>query len=101
MAESLDKSTGRGKPAEVSVILRRQVPIRFDEPARSWLGGLPQMPDNIRWPRTANSGGPLHFIAHARPRQRNNATSPISRFLQALEAKRHLPPRSSGRPQPM
>ena len=51
------------KKAEVSVILRRQVPIRFDEPARSWLGGLPQMPDNIRWPRTASTGAPLHFIA--------------------------------------
>jgi hypothetical protein len=45
-----------------SVVLRRQVPIRFDEPARSWLGGLPKMPDNIRWPRTSR-GAPLHFIA--------------------------------------
>jgi hypothetical protein len=49
------------KPA--SVILRRQVPVRFDEPARSWFGGLPQMPDGIPWPRTANKGTPLHFIA--------------------------------------
>ncbi|NPV24100.1 DUF1963 domain-containing protein [Bradyrhizobium aeschynomenes] len=44
-----------------SVILRRQVPIRFDEPARSWLGGLPQMPDNVAWPRTRS--GPMHFLA--------------------------------------
>jgi uncharacterized protein YwqG len=50
------------KGAQASVVLRRQVPIRFDEPARSWLGGLPQMPGNIPWPRTYK-GAPLHFIA--------------------------------------
>lgn len=53
---------GRGE-AQASVILRRQVPIRFDEPARSWLGGLPQMPDQVAWPRTDRNGAPLHFIA--------------------------------------
>jgi Domain of unknown function (DUF1963) len=58
-----NKWIGRRKKTEASVVLRRQVPIRFDEPARSWLGGLPQMPDNIRWPRTASNGAPLHFIA--------------------------------------
>jgi hypothetical protein len=63
MSTVQSKWIGRGKTAEASVILRRQVPIRFDEPARSWLGGLPQMPDNIRWPRTASNGAPLHFIA--------------------------------------
>src|SRR5215470_2088144 len=53
---------GHRTGAQPSVVLRRQVPIRFDEPARSWLGGLPQMPDNIAWPRVAK-GAPLHFIA--------------------------------------
>jgi hypothetical protein len=32
---------GSGGGETKSVILLRQVPIRFDEPARSWLGGLP------------------------------------------------------------
>lgn len=45
-----------------SVVLRRQVPIRFDEEPRSWLGGLPRMPDGIKWPR-ARDGRPYHFIA--------------------------------------
>src|SRR5882762_3377809 len=58
----LGKWLGHRTGAQPSVVLRRQVPIRFDEPARSWLGGLPQMPDNIRWPRVAK-GAPLHFIA--------------------------------------
>jgi hypothetical protein len=57
------KRIGREKRPEASVVLRRQVPVRFDEPARSWLGGLPQMPDNIRWPRTARNGASLHFVA--------------------------------------
>lgn len=57
------KWLGHRTGAQASVVLRRQVPIRFDEPARSWLGGLPQMPDNVRWPRAASSGAPLHFIA--------------------------------------
>jgi len=58
----LGKWFGHRTGAQPSVVLRRQVPIRFDEPARSWFGGLPQMPDNIRWPRVAK-GAPLHFIA--------------------------------------
>src|SRR5450432_3078673 len=66
MSGFLSKSLGRRK-AQASVVLRRQLPIRFDEPARSWLGGLPQMPDDIRWPRTDTDaerpGAPLHFIA--------------------------------------
>jgi Domain of unknown function (DUF1963) len=45
-----------------SVILRRQVPIRFDEAPRSWLGGLPMMPDDARWPRDIEDA-PLHFVA--------------------------------------
>lgn len=54
---------GAGGGAETqSVILLRQVPIRYDEPARSWLGGLPQMPDEVAWPRT-EAGAPLQFVA--------------------------------------
>ena len=58
----LGKWFGHRAGAQASVVLRRQVPIRFDEPARSWFGGLPRMPDNIAWPRVAK-GAPLHFIA--------------------------------------
>lgn len=47
----------------VSAILRRQVPVRFDETAASWLGGLPQMPDDIPWPRGGDKNWPLHFAA--------------------------------------
>ena len=53
----------------VSVVLRRQVPVRFDEPARSWLGGLPSLPDGVEWPRGTNrekpgsEPRPLHFLA--------------------------------------
>jgi hypothetical protein len=45
-----------------SLILKRQIPIRFDEEPRSWLGGLPMMPRGTKWPRDA-AGDPLHFIA--------------------------------------
>ncbi|MGB3313635.1 MAG: DUF1963 domain-containing protein [Albidovulum sp.] len=47
---------------QTSVILKRQVPIRFDEVPHSWLGGLPMMPKLRKWPRDAE-GAPLHFIA--------------------------------------
>lgn len=63
MIAFLEKWFGRRDESQASVILRRQVPIRFDERARSWLGGLPQMPDHIPWPRTDRNGAPLHFIA--------------------------------------
>ncbi len=52
----------------VSVVLRRQVPIRSDEKPRSWLGGLPMMPDNVPWPKSISLGHPqrgeipLHFL---------------------------------------
>src|SRR5262249_9741386 len=63
MSALLDQPKDHRTTAEASVILRRQVPIRFDEPPRSWLGGLPRMPGNIRWPRTGIKGRPLPFIA--------------------------------------
>ena len=47
----------------ISAVLRRQVPVRFDETARSWLGGLPQMPDDIPWPRGGEKNWPMHFAA--------------------------------------
>jgi len=53
----------------VSVILRRQIPPNLDEPSRSWLGGLPCMPEEIEWPRSVSSEypdkgeRPLHFLA--------------------------------------
>ncbi|QDH33908.1 DUF1963 domain-containing protein [Porphyrobacter sp. YT40] len=52
----------------VTAVLRRQVPVR-DEPPRSWLGGLPMMPDAVEWPRGVNEQYPergeipLHFLA--------------------------------------
>lgn len=59
------------KPVDenISVVLRRQIPVRFDEPPRSWLGGRPMMPDDIAWPTAFNSERrergrcPLHFVA--------------------------------------
>ncbi|MCR2833410.1 DUF1963 domain-containing protein [Parerythrobacter lacustris] len=59
-------SAARGET--VSAVLRRQVPPR-DEAPRSWLGGLPMMPDGVEWPRAAGSEypekgeRPLHFLA--------------------------------------
>ena len=52
----------------VSVVLRRQVPLRSEAP-RSWMGGLPMMPEHVAWPRSMSSEypekgeRPLHFIA--------------------------------------
>lgn len=47
----------------ISAILRPQVPIRFNETPRSWLGGLPQMPSSIDWPRGGAGSFPMHFAA--------------------------------------
>lgn len=53
----------------VSVVLRRQVPPDRDDPARSWLGGLPCMPEDLEWPRSVSAEHPqqgerpLHFLA--------------------------------------
>lgn len=52
----------------VSIILRRQVPPRAEAP-RSWLGGLPMMPEHVAWPRSVSTEFPergeraLHFMA--------------------------------------
>ncbi len=53
----------------VTVVLRRQTPPRLDEPPRSWLGGLPTLPDGVAWPRSVSreyperGERPLHFVA--------------------------------------
>jgi len=53
----------------LSVVLRRQIPPRLDEAPRSWLGGLPMLPDVVEWPRgrdperPAEEARPLHFVA--------------------------------------
>lgn len=53
----------------VSVVLRRQVPPDPVDTARSWLGGLPRMPDDVEWPRSVSAESPqqgerpLHFLA--------------------------------------
>jgi hypothetical protein len=53
----------------VTVVLRRQIPPRFGEAPRSWLGGLPMLPDGVAWPRSVSSEypdrgeRPLHFVA--------------------------------------
>ena len=50
-------------------MLRRQVPVRWEEPARSWIGGLPRMPEAVEWPLgpttdyPARGPTPLHFVA--------------------------------------
>lgn len=62
-------STSRLVVEAISVVLRRQVPVRWEEPARSWIGGLPQMPDEMEWPRSISAESPeqgerpLHFLA--------------------------------------
>lgn len=58
---------GMQKPTEpddeqVSVVLRRRIPINKNDNCRSWLGGLPQMPSAMKWPRDKERS-PLHFVA--------------------------------------
>lgn len=48
--------------SEISIILKRQVPIRYNEPSNSWLGGLPKMPESVLWPRSED-GTALQFVA--------------------------------------
>ncbi|MFK7976878.1 MAG: DUF1963 domain-containing protein [Halioglobus sp.] len=50
------------KDKDAAILLKRQVPIRHEEIARSWLGGLPKMPEEINWPRCSD-GSPLQFVA--------------------------------------
>ena len=64
-----DRATALPEPAEtVTAVLRRQVPLRSDL-RRSWLGGLPMMPESIAWPRGVDDqypqrgAIPLHFLA--------------------------------------
>src|SRR5262249_5692101 len=53
----------------VSGVLRRQLPGGWQEPPRSWLGGLARMPESVAWPlgRTTEYPErgliPLHFVA--------------------------------------
>jgi uncharacterized protein YwqG len=53
----------------VTVVLRRQIPPRLGETPRSWLGGLPMLPEEVAWPRSVSSEypergeRPLHFVA--------------------------------------
>ncbi|UUR08123.1 DUF1963 domain-containing protein [Sphingomonas glaciei] len=56
----LDELQARSAPVareDVTVVLRRQVPPR-DEAPRSWIGGLPMLPDTFEWPRARNSEYP-------------------------------------------
>lgn len=52
----------------VTAVLKRQIPVR-DEPPRSWIGGLPMLPDEIDWPRQSSRAHPdkgeipLNFLA--------------------------------------
>lgn len=53
----------------ISVILRRPVMPNADAPVRSWLGGLPEMPDDVEWPQAVSAEDPSlgkvphHFLA--------------------------------------
>ncbi|NOS54570.1 DUF1963 domain-containing protein, partial [Acinetobacter baumannii] len=57
-----------GISESVSVVLRRQIPPRNEAP-RSWIGGLPMLPDHVEWPRSVSAEHPqkgerpLHFVA--------------------------------------
>lgn len=56
------KKPNRQPEEQVSVTLKRQVPIRHEETPRSWLGGLPMMPETQNWPLDG-AGKPLPFLA--------------------------------------
>lgn len=68
-AENHSKSSAPMIEEPVTAALRRQVPVCFDKKPKSWLGGLPCMPDNIPWPTAACHTHPekgqvyLHFAA--------------------------------------
>ncbi|MEP1587405.1 MAG: DUF1963 domain-containing protein [Tateyamaria sp.] len=44
------------------ILLKRQVPILFEDEMRSWFGGYPKVPEGTSWPRNSK-GVPLQFIA--------------------------------------
>lgn len=46
-----------------AILLRRIWPIGSQAPGRSWLGGLPCLPDAADWPRHGRTNLPLHFLA--------------------------------------
>ncbi len=67
---AISAPTGPSEVEEViSLVLARQIPPRFDQAPRSWLGGLPMMPDDVEWPRSVaperldEGEVPLHFVA--------------------------------------
>lgn len=62
-AERAARMDARLAEDPISAVLCPQVPIRFEETPRSWLGGLPQMPGDIPWPRSGPDNKPLHFAA--------------------------------------
>jgi uncharacterized protein YwqG len=68
-AEPPPREAGPKVTETVSVVLRRQIPPRFGETPRSWIGGLPRMSAHVEWPRSISSEypekgeRPLHFVA--------------------------------------
>jgi hypothetical protein len=63
----------------VSVVLRRQVPVRFDEEARSWLGGLPRMPAGTEWPRAKPKKHYISWHSSIAPASRRNCEAASAR----------------------
>ena len=49
--------------AQDGILLNRIWPIGASAPGNSWLGGLPCLPQDFDWPRSHETGLPLHFLA--------------------------------------
>lgn len=71
-AETPDELRNHGSidnEESIAVILRRPVMPDADAPVRSWLGGLPEMPDDVEWPQALSAEDPSlgkvphHFLA--------------------------------------
>ncbi len=68
-AAAAARAAASGVTETITVVLRRQIPPRPEEPPRSWLGGLPMLPEGVAWPRAVSSEYPdrgeraLHFAA--------------------------------------